>query len=62
MATTAPVATQHELPKLAMIVGGMFSSLYKSIVFARLCEAEWADQGHIDAAALKRICKLSELD
>lgn len=59
MAVTAPIATQYDFPKLASLVGGVFSSLYNSIVFARLCEAEWAAQGRIDATALNHICKVS---
>ena len=62
MAITVSIATQHDFSKLALIVGGMFSCLYNSIVFARLCEAEWTAEGRIDAAALNRICKLSNLD
>ena len=62
MTATVPVATQHDFSKLASLVGGVFSSLYNSIVFARLCEAEWTAEGRIDAAALNRICKLSNLD
>ena len=47
MAITVSIATQHDFSKLALIVGGMFSSLYNSIVFARLCEAEWTAEGRI---------------
>jgi hypothetical protein len=62
MATTFPIATQYDFSKLVSLVGGVFSSLYNSIVFARLCEAEWAAEGRIDATALSRICKLSDMD
>lgn len=60
--TTAYIAMQHDLSRLALLVGGFFSSLHNSIVFARLCEAEWAAEGRIDAAALSRIYKLSGMD
>lgn len=62
MATTIPAATQHDFMKLPSLIGGMFSSLCNSIVFARMCEAEWAAEGRIDAAALNRISELSNLD
>jgi len=62
MATTFSTATQYDFSKLASFVGGVFSSMYSSIVFARLCEAEWAAKGRIDATALSRICKLSDMD
>ncbi len=62
MTATFYAATQHDFSRLIQFVGGVFSSLYTSIVFARLCEAEWAAEGRIDAAALNRIYKLSDMD
>lgn len=62
MTATFPAATQYDFSRLAQLFGGVSSSLYNSIVFARLCEAEWAAEGRIDAAALSRICKLSDMD
>lgn len=55
-------AAQHDFSKSTHLIAEVFSSLYNSIVFARLCEAEWAAEGRIDVAALNRICKLSNLD
>ncbi|NNJ76155.1 MAG: hypothetical protein HKP56_13470 [Anderseniella sp.] len=62
MTAQTATAAQHDFSKVTSLVGGVFSSLYNSIVFARLCEAEWAAQGRIDATALSRICKLSGMD
>lgn len=61
---TAPTfaATQYDFSKLFLLAGQVFSSLRNSIVFARLCEAEWNDRGSIDAAALARISKLANVD